>query len=629
MGNCSSTSNCNPCGPDFSAINQLATKAGAYARQANTYATNAENAWLEFNALYLGAFAVAPTVDNEGDPLQTGALYWNTGSNLLFAWNGTVWATATNFNEFTPFLATGTTFARNLVTRFADIHNVKDFGAVGDGIADDTAALQAAIDSWIPYQEFVTDGGLVFLPPGRYRITSSLDMTGKHGLHFIGSGVQSTEIFATGDFPVIKSFNVITEPWIDGQVRDMTIRGGGNTNPNAHGIHTIFTNGCLIDNVLIFSCKYGLNLNHSWQYQISNVDMHGGGVDRCDIGVFMGPTSLLTDINNAITAFNITVKNCITCGFRIINGQGSKFSECEAGATPIGFHIGEPPTGTTLCQWLHFSNCLADSNSQYGWRIAKGNASELSQMQFTGCWAGNSGDELVFISQAEDLIFANCIFIKSDNHALGIRNSNRITFTGCQTLRFNFSNTAKEAIYLLNSNRISYTGTVNPEYVFANSDVLESGTSSINFLNIVNSNGGTLISQDSRLVSNETDIYSGGAHLLELVAKNGANSTTLNLINGTPKSWSLSARTNDNFSISDGANQRIVIDGTTGNVGIGTTAPNASSILHLESTTKAFLPPRMTTAERDLIASPIGGMVIYNTTTNLLNFHNGTSWGPV
>ena len=131
MGNCSSTSNCNPCGPDFSAINQLATKAGAYARQANTYATNAENSWLEFNALYLGAFADEPMVDNEGDPLQVGALYWNTGSNELFAWNGTVWV-ATNFNEFTPFLATGTTFARNLVTREADVINVKDFGAVGD-----------------------------------------------------------------------------------------------------------------------------------------------------------------------------------------------------------------------------------------------------------------------------------------------------------------------------------------------------------------------------------------------------------------------------------------------------------------------------------------------------------------
>lgn len=151
MGDCSSTSNCNPCGPDFNAINQLASRTAVYARQANTYATNAENAaadaedaWLEFNALYLGAFASAPTTDNEGDPLQIGALYWNSSSNQLFTWNGLVWV-LTGFNEFTNFLSTGSTAPRNLVSRTADIVNVKDFGAIGDGIANDTAAIQAAL----------------------------------------------------------------------------------------------------------------------------------------------------------------------------------------------------------------------------------------------------------------------------------------------------------------------------------------------------------------------------------------------------------------------------------------------------------------------------------------------------
>jgi hypothetical protein len=66
-----------------------------------------------------------------------------------------------------------------------------------------------------------------------------------------------------------------------------------------------------------------------------------------------------------------------------------------------------------------------------------------------------------------------------------------------------------------------------------------------------------------------------------------------------------------------------------GNVGIGTTSPNANAILDVASTTKAFMPPRMTTVQRDAIASPGAGMVIYNTTTNVLNFHNGSIWGAV
>ena len=66
-----------------------------------------------------------------------------------------------------------------------------------------------------------------------------------------------------------------------------------------------------------------------------------------------------------------------------------------------------------------------------------------------------------------------------------------------------------------------------------------------------------------------------------------------------------------------------------GNVGIGTTAPNANAILDITSTTKAFMPPRMTTTQRDAIASPTEGMVIYNLTTHNLDFHNGTSWAGV
>ncbi|MDB5222479.1 MAG: hypothetical protein JWN83_1146 [Chitinophagaceae bacterium] len=63
-------------------------------------------------------------------------------------------------------------------------------------------------------------------------------------------------------------------------------------------------------------------------------------------------------------------------------------------------------------------------------------------------------------------------------------------------------------------------------------------------------------------------------------------------------------------------------------VGISTTSitPNSSSILELRSTTLGFLPPRMTTTERDAISSPATGLVIYNISTNLLNFYNGSSW---
>lgn len=54
--------------------------------------------------------------------------------------------------------------------------------------------------------------------------------------------------------------------------------------------------------------------------------------------------------------------------------------------------------------------------------------------------------------------------------------------------------------------------------------------------------------------------------------------------------------------------------------------PNEKSILDLNSTTRAFLPPRMTTAQRDAISSPTEGMTIYNTTTHQLETYTNAGW---
>jgi hypothetical protein len=59
---------------------------------------------------------------------------------------------------------------------------------------------------------------------------------------------------------------------------------------------------------------------------------------------------------------------------------------------------------------------------------------------------------------------------------------------------------------------------------------------------------------------------------------------------------------------------------------IGTTSPNASALLDVSSTTKGFLPPRMTNAQMVAIATPATGLVVYDTTNNKLNVYDGTNW---
>lgn len=65
-----------------------------------------------------------------------------------------------------------------------------------------------------------------------------------------------------------------------------------------------------------------------------------------------------------------------------------------------------------------------------------------------------------------------------------------------------------------------------------------------------------------------------------------------------------------------------------GNVGIGNTAPNANAVLELTATNRGFLPPRLTTAQRNAIpaATKPAGLMIYNTTTNCMDFWNSSAW---
>jgi uncharacterized protein (TIGR02145 family) len=63
-----------------------------------------------------------------------------------------------------------------------------------------------------------------------------------------------------------------------------------------------------------------------------------------------------------------------------------------------------------------------------------------------------------------------------------------------------------------------------------------------------------------------------------------------------------------------------------GNVGIGTTSPNPSAKLEINSSDQGFLPPRMTTNQMVSIAGPAEGLMLYNTDLKRIFWYNGASW---
>jgi len=198
-----------------------ATAAAASASAASGSATAAAGSaaaaaasYDSFDDRYLGAKASDPTVDNDGNPLITGALYFNTVSNEMRVYTGSVWLAsyipATTYVQG-PASATDNAIARFDGTTGKVVQNsgayIDDSGSVGIGTASPSSKLEVSgtiKDS---------SGNVRAIPKsGSAKTTSYTLQTSDVGLFVeVGSGGSITvpdATFATGD--VVSIFNNTT-----------------------------------------------------------------------------------------------------------------------------------------------------------------------------------------------------------------------------------------------------------------------------------------------------------------------------------------------------------------------------------------------------------------------------------
>jgi hypothetical protein len=83
------------------------------------------------------------------------------------------------------------------------------------------------------------------------------------------------------------------------------------------------------------------------------------------------------------------------------------------------------------------------------------------------------------------------------------------------------------------------------------------------------------------------------------------------------------------FQNSNGAASIMTVRTDNSNVGIGTTAPDASAILDAQSTTKGVRMPNMTTTQKNAIASPAAGLMVFDTTLAKLCVYSGAAWQTI
>ena len=100
-----------------------ATSAAASATAAATSASSAATTYTAYDARYLGSKATAPTVDNLGNALITGATYWNSVANVMYVWSGSAWSAVSTANGA---VTTGT------LAQFAATTSVQLAGVISD-----------------------------------------------------------------------------------------------------------------------------------------------------------------------------------------------------------------------------------------------------------------------------------------------------------------------------------------------------------------------------------------------------------------------------------------------------------------------------------------------------------------
>ena len=138
---------------------------------------------------------------------------------------------ATNTN----YTASGTgAVQRTVAAKLQESVSVKDFGAVGDGVANDTTAIQNAVNSGVP----------VYFPTGTYKITSAISLA-TNGIRLVGSN----------NTVILKAANISGINITGNECELVSVRVDGNGN-NGVGI-AIFGASNLLD-----ACESYGNLSH-------------------------------------------------------------------------------------------------------------------------------------------------------------------------------------------------------------------------------------------------------------------------------------------------------------------------------------------------------------------------------
>ena len=324
------------------------------------------------------------------------------------------------FVEASPVTATGTTEPRNISDRFADVVNVKDFGAVGDGVTDDTAAIQAALNSSV--------GKVTWFPGGSYVVSSVNVPNGVCSIDFNHSRIikSSTESVCVR-FDNCENLTICNVHFRDlnGNNRAGFLRGEG-------------LNNFKLVNTEIYNSTKDDQVTGCWAVTLSgeNIQINGITIDQKGYGLW----------GDGIHFGR--VKNLVLDNF-VIQAGDDAIAFYQQPSAGTGTYVDLPSENIVVGNGILFSseaNCIKIGCSE----VQTGNGHVVRNVLFHNiiCASGNKNlinctdarDVSSLESYYDDIVFSNVTFVDDclDNSAGAIRFDiplERLRFENCKFKR--------------------------------------------------------------------------------------------------------------------------------------------------------------------------------------------------
>ncbi len=260
------------------------------------------------------------------------------------------------------------------MTAYSDVFgtfSVKDptFGAVGNGVADDTTAIQACLNAAFGSSASPHDGGdnvylnrEVYFPPGNYKITSPLTLTRTVGAHIFGAGrfvvkIENTSsngnVFTTNgcQYSRFERFLLVSNG--TGTCFDLDWDGLGSTCAlQSNTFSDIYTSGGnygirigktgnMGSETSFINCFFNLHTVAGVRTNNGNAlqqSMFGGNIQSCAIGIWVSSGSFPTIHGvgfQSQTGFDIQVDNSALDTYSILGcrTEGTSFAKIQNGAS--------------------------------------------------------------------------------------------------------------------------------------------------------------------------------------------------------------------------------------------------------------------------------------------------------